>query len=142
MGWDRAEEANMGVHGVGVATACGGVNAGDNGPGWRVGAWVGVLGAVHDMMVCAAEVERAAKAVQEAESVVEAVVEASTYFQFLEALSICSDHIDEIGGVAGSVPIVGAGLQGCPAPSITRVMCGNLKPKLLLHPESEQPMQS
>ena len=52
------------------------------------GVWVEVLGAVHDMLVCAAEAERAAEAVREAESVAEAAVEASADFQFLEALSI------------------------------------------------------
>ena len=39
--------------------------------------WVEVLGAVHDMLVCAAEAERAAEAVREADSVAEAAVDAS-----------------------------------------------------------------
>ena len=50
--------------------------------------------AAEAVLVCTAEVERAAEAVQEAESVAGAAVEASAGFQFLEALSIWSDHID------------------------------------------------
>ena len=88
MGWDGAEAAIMDaaqevlcVQGVEVSML-GTMGLND--------LWTEVLGAVNDMLVCAAEAERVAEAVREAESVAEAVVEASGGFQFLEALLIWS----------------------------------------------------
>ena len=61
--------------------------------------WAGVLEAVHGILVCATEAERAAEALREADRAPcrgsEAAVDASADVQFLEALSIWSHHIDE-----------------------------------------------
>ena len=65
--------------------------------------WAGIPGAVHGMLVCAAEAERAAEAVREADRVAEAAVDASTDVQLLEALSIWSHHIDETGRLPAEI---------------------------------------
>ena len=88
LGWDGAEAAIMDA--AQEVLCVQGVEESMLGTMGLNDLWTEVLGAVNDMLVCAAEAERVAEAVREAESVAEAVVEASGGFQFLEALLIWS----------------------------------------------------